>query len=145
MTTIKGPEESVIESESERNLREVLDDVLTDEELELLQLLLNPENVNKKHSSYREIAEQIPGSNIPKIKRKISRITTKLKNNKRFAELYPYIIAQEKALENNYIPVLDDDGYENIDEEYSEFDSENGNTIKYVGKRTKNDADLPNC
>lgn len=145
VTTIKGPEESVIESESERNLKEVLDDVLTDEELELLQLLLNPENVNKKHSSYREIAEQVPGSNIPKIKRKISRITTKLKNNKRFAELYPYIIAQEKALENNYIPVLDDDGYENIDEEYSEFDSENGNTIKYVGKRTKNDADLPNC
>ena len=68
VTTIKGPEESVIESESERNLKEVLDDVLTDEELELLQLLLNPENANKKHSSYREIAEQIPGSNIPKIK-----------------------------------------------------------------------------
>lgn len=144
MTTIKGPEESVIESESERNLKELLDDVLTDEELELLRLLLNPENTNKKHSSYREIAEQIPGSNIPKIKRKISRITTKLKNNKRFAELYPYIIAQEKALENNYIPVLDDDGYD--DSDYDDFDgTEDTSSVKYVGKRTKKDKDLPAC
>lgn len=83
-------------------------------------MLLNPENANKKHSSYREIAEQIPGSNIPKIKRKISRITTKLKNNKRFAQMYPYIIAQEKALEDNYIPVLDDT--DEVDEMYENFD-----------------------
>ena len=95
--------------------------VLTDEELNLLELLLNPENSSKKHSSYREIAEQIPGSNIPKVKRKISRITTKLKNNKRFAQLYPYIIAQEKALEDNYIPVMGDDGNED-DDMYEEFD-----------------------
>lgn len=120
VTQIKGPEESVIEAESERNLGELLRDVLTDEELQLLSLLLNPENANKKHSSYREIAEQIPGSNIPKIKRKISRITTKLKNNKRFAQMYPYIIAQEKALEDNYIPVLDDT--DEVDEMYENFD-----------------------
>ena len=119
--SIKGPEESVIESESEENLKTILKDVLTDEELNLLELLLNPENSSKKHSSYREIAEQIPGSNIPKVKRKISRITTKLKNNKQFAQLYPYIIAQEKALEDNYIPVMGDDGNED-DDMYEEFD-----------------------
>ena len=86
--------------------------MLTDEELQLLSLLLNPENANKKHSSYREIAEQIPGSNIPKIKRKISRITTKLKNNKRFAQMYPYIIAQEKVLDDT----------DEVDEMYENFD-----------------------
>lgn len=122
MSGIKGPEESVIESESEKDLHELLVDVLTDEEMFLLKLLMNPENSNKKHSSYREIAEQIPGSNIPKIKRKISRITTKLKNNNRFAQLYPYIIAQEKALEDNYISVLDsEDEDENIEELYDDF------------------------
>ncbi len=122
---IKGPEESVIEAESEKNLQELLVDILTDEEILLLRLLMNPENSSKKHSSYREIAEQIPGSNIPKIKRKISRITTKLKNNSRFAQLYPYIIAQEKALEDNYIAVLDsDDTDENIEELYTEFNND---------------------
>ena len=125
---IKGPEESVIESESEKNLRDLLEDVLTDEELMLLEILVNPENSNKRHSSYREIAEKIPGSNIPKIKRKISRITTKLKNNKRFAQLYPYIIAQEKALENNYIPVLDadDDEETGMYEEFEDMDDNEG-------------------
>lgn len=122
---IKGPEESYIEAESEDNLKQLLHDTLTKEELGLLELLVNPENSNKRHSSYREIVEQIPGSNIPQIKRKISRITTKLKNNKRFEQLYPYIIAQEKALENNYIPVLngaDDD----ISDIYDGFDEEDG-------------------
>lgn len=118
--SIKGPEESFIEAESEKNLAELLNDVLTEEEKTLLFLLLNPDNDNKTHSSYREIAEQIPGSNIPKIKRKISMITTKLKNNKRFEQLYPYIIAQEKALEDNYIPVLNED--EEADEEFEEFE-----------------------
>ena len=128
MAMIKGPEESVIESESEKNLRDLLEDVLTDEELMLLEILVNPENSNKRHSSYREIAEKIPGSNIPKIKRKISRITTKLKNNKRFAQLYPYIIAQEKALENNYIPVLDadDDEETGMYEEFEDMDDNEG-------------------
>ena len=94
----------------------------------LLEILVNPENSNKRHSSYREIAEKIPGSNIPKIKRKISRITTKLKNNKRFAQLYPYIIAQEKALENNYIPVLDadDDEETGMYEEFEDMDDNEG-------------------
>lgn len=131
MTGIKGPEESVIEAESEKNLNNLLRDVLTDEELELLELLLNPENSNKKHSSYREIAEKIPGSNIPKIKRKISRITTKLKNNKRFAQMYPYIIAQEKALEENCVPVLDEN--DDVDEMYSDFE-------KYVENDKKHDG-----
>ena len=130
-TGIKGPEESVIEAESEKNLNDLLRDVLTDEELELLELLLNPENSNKKHSSYREIAEKIPGSNIPKIKRKISRITTKLKNNRRFAQLYPYIIAQEKALEESCVPVLDEN--DDVDEMYSDFE-------KYVENDKKHDG-----
>lgn len=135
--SIKGPEESVIESESERALKELLDDVLSEEELLLLNLLINPVNGSKKHSSYREIAEQIPGSNIPKIKRKISRITTKLKNNHKFAQLYPYIIAQEKALENNYIPVLDDD--DDVDKMLDEFDSfiQSGNEKEQVKKVSK--------
>lgn len=120
MTGIKGPEESVIESESEKDLNALLKDVLTEEELELLELLLNPDNSNKRHSSYREIAEKIPGSNIPKIKRKISRITTKLKNNKKFAQMYPYIIAREKALEESYVPVMDED--DDVDEVYENFE-----------------------
>lgn len=120
---LKGPEESYIEAESEENLKELLKEALTEEELMLLELLMNPENVSKRHSSYREIVEQIPGSNIPQIKRKISRITTKLKNNKRFEQLYPYIIAQEKALETNYLPVLDGDEYDASDL-YEEFDQD---------------------
>ena len=35
--------------------------------------------------------------------------------------MYPYIIAQEKALEDNYIPVMGDDGNEE-DDIYEEFD-----------------------
>lgn len=126
--SIKGPEESVIEDESERTLEELLQEILTDEELLLLRLLMNPDNVNKKHSSYREIAEQIPGSNIPKIKRKISRMTTKIKNNNKFAQMYPYIIAQEKILENSYIPVMNADDYDdnsNSDDVFNMGDENN--------------------
>lgn len=120
---IKGPEEFVIENEAENNLKEILQDVLNDEELLILEILLNPENLNKNHASYREIADKIPGSNIPKIKRKISKITTKLKNSRKFAKLYPYIVEQEKALDNNYLPIFNDDEgsddglYENFETE----------------------------
>ena len=34
--------------------------------------------------------------------------------------MYPYIIAQEKALEDNYIPVLDDT--DEVDGMYEKFD-----------------------
>lgn len=121
--SIKGPEEAFIESESEKNLNILLDDILNEEEKMLVQMLLNPENDGKKHASYREISERIPGSNIPQIKRKISIITTKLRNNKKFAMLYPYIIAQEKALEDNYIAVLDTDSDMDFSM-YDDFDSE---------------------
>lgn len=124
---IKGPEESIMEAEAERNLRGILEEVLDDEEKRLLELLLTPENPSKSHSSYREMVEQIPGSNVPKIKRKISKIITKLKNDRRFAQMYPSIIAQEKALEEGYIPVLDnDDDLSEIEEQYAEFAAEGG-------------------
>lgn len=121
---IKGPEEMFMEDESEKALRNVLNDVLDDEEKRLLELLLTPENPRKNHSSYREIMEQIPGSNVPKIKRKISKMITKLKNNRRFAEMYPYIIAQDRTLETGYVPVIDDDDdMGEIDREYAAFDA----------------------
>lgn len=126
VSQIKGPEESIVESESERTLKDLLTDILSEEELKLLEMLVNPENTNKNHSSYREIVDQIPGSNIPKIKRKISKITTKLKNNKRFAQLYPYIIEQEKILENNYLPIMDGSD-DNTDELYDNFEKEDLN------------------
>lgn len=109
VSTIKGPEQSMIEKESEEALDEILKETLDKEELVILDLLLNPDNSDKSHSSYREIVEKLPGTNIPKIKRKVSRITAKLKNNQKFAKLYPYIVAQEKALEENYLPVLKDE------------------------------------
>ncbi len=111
---LKGPEEIVLEDESTKELEELLESILTEDEIELLRMLLNPDNSTKKHSSYREIAEHIPGSNIPKIKRKISRITTKIKNSPKFAKMYPYIIAQEKMLDDSYIPVMNDDDYDDI-------------------------------
>lgn len=126
ISQIKGPEESVLDSESEKDLYDLLHDILSDDELLIITMLLNPENDEKKHSSYREIADQIPGSNIPKIKRQVSRIVSKLKNNKRFGQLYPYIISQEKALENNFLPILDSENVSNeIEDAYKEFYEKN--------------------
>lgn len=119
---IKGPEETVIEDETERELTELLNDILSEEEVSLLHMLMNPYNVSKDHSSYREIAEQIPGSNIPKVKRKISRMTTKIKNNPKFAKMYPYIIAQERLLDEGYSPVMNEDDYDDDIENDDNFD-----------------------
>ena len=121
-SSIKGPEETVIEVESEKALNEILDDILTKEEKQILLMLLSPENPNKKHSSYREIKDQINGSNVPMIKKKISKIITKLKSDRRFVRMYPHIIAREKTLEEAYIPVLDnDEDFSDLEEAYKDF------------------------
>lgn len=123
VANIKGPEDALLEIEAENNLYDILNEVLDDEERSLIIMLLNPENDNKKHASYREIADRLPGSNIPQIKRKISRITTKLKNNKRFMQAYPYIIAQEKSLEDGFLAVFEEDP--DTDEDmYDSFEDE---------------------
>lgn len=122
-TSIKGPEEAVLEAESEKDLNELLDATLDDEERLIVSILLDPENISKTHSSYREIVQQIPGSNIPQIKKKVSKITAKLKDSSKFKKLYPYILAQEKALEDNYIPVMDNTTDEEM-EMYANFEDE---------------------
>lgn len=118
---IKGPEESVLEAEAEQELLEICEETLTNREMMLFQMLLNPENDGKGHSSYREIMEKIPESNIPQIKKEISRIMTKLRANKKFSQRYPLIAHQEKILEENYIPVLDSDDRDDLDEMFASF------------------------
>lgn len=123
---IKGPEESVIESESEKELANLLDDLLTKDDKMILEMLLFPDNLDKEHSSYRDIAGKMPkGTTVQKVKRRISKIIAKLGADPRFARMYPYIVAQEKALNDAYIPAIEnDEDFSDIDEAYGDFSSE---------------------
>ncbi len=87
----KPPDELVLEIESEKNIKELVKDALNEEELKILELYLTPDNFNKKHSSYKEIADKLPGSNPQKIKRKLAKIKMKLQNNKKLITLFTHI------------------------------------------------------
>lgn len=119
VSPIKGPEESAIEMEASENLTEIINEVLNEEERQVLSLLLSPSDPGKDHASYREIMERIPGSNIPRIKRIVSRITSKLKANQKFNAYFGYILEPEETFNDNKIPVLDadeDDGNTDFDD-----------------------------
>lgn len=81
---VKTPDELLLECESEKHLKELVKEILNEEELKILELYLTPNNPNKKYATYKEIADKIPNSNPQKIKRKILKIKMKLQNSKTF-------------------------------------------------------------
>ena len=119
---VKGPEEIVMMAESNRILDDILKTTLTDFEKSVLNLLLNPRDPEKKHSSYREISEQLE-SNISKIKRTVSRIVAKLEANTSFNTYYSYIFRSKDVLDKDELPIIGDDE-DGLEEEFQEFISE---------------------
>lgn len=103
---LRSPEDMVIESESNRRITEIMENTLTDDEMTIAQILINPEDDTKHHSSYREIMQLIPGSNVPKIKRQVSIITRKLLSNDEFRTYFPYIAQQEELIDNAESPII---------------------------------------
>lgn len=117
---LKGPEEAVMESAAEQELIELCEEILNKRELTLFRMLVHPAD-GKKHASYRDMTSKIPGSNIPQLKKEVSRLITKITSNKKFIRNYPYIEAQKRALDNNYIPVLDSDDGDETDQMFCHF------------------------
>lgn len=105
-SSFKSPEETAMEHESERKISGIMSDVLTNEEMEIAKILINPSDDSKQHSSYREIMQLIPNSNVPKIKRAVSRITKKLLENEEFKSYFPYITQQEELIDNAESPII---------------------------------------
>lgn len=103
---LRSPEDTAIENESKRRISKIMEDTLTDDEITIAQILINPENDEKQHSSYREIMQLIPGSNVPKIKREVSIITRKLLSNDEFRAYFPYIAQQEELIDNAESPII---------------------------------------
>lgn len=116
---LRNPEELAILEEANTTLGIILGEVLNEYEKEVLILLLSPQDVNRNHASYREVAEQL-GTNVPKIKRTISRIAKKLKENRSFNKNYAYAFCREIVIEEGSIPVIGDDNLD-IDEEFDDF------------------------
>lgn len=89
-----SPDELLLEAESETNLKNLVKNILNEEELKILELYLTPNNPAKKHASYQEIADNFSDKGAQKIRRKIIKIKKKLGSNKKFAEMYPHILNQ---------------------------------------------------
>ena len=99
-----------------------MEESLTEEELEIMILLLQPDNPSKLKASYREIAQKTQ-SNVPHIKDCISSATMKLKNNRELLRKYPgFIKMYDDSLMGESAPLLDDDDF--IKEQYKELDQE---------------------
>lgn len=116
---VKGPEEIVMMAETNRILDGILNKTLNDFEKNVLTLILNPRDPEKKHASYREVSEQL-GSNISKIKRTLSRIVAKLEQDSTFASHYSYVFKSRSALEKDDLPILGDED-DGLEEEFQDF------------------------
>lgn len=90
----KSPDDLLLEIESEKNFKKLVNDILNEEELKILELYLTPDNPGKRHTSYQAIADNFPDKNAQKIRRKIIKIKKKLENNKKFVEMYPHVLKQ---------------------------------------------------
>lgn len=118
---IKSPESSLMEAEFTQEFMDVCEEVLTKDEWEFFFLLVNPGEDGKTHASYRELQACYPGSNIPMIKKKASRILAKLSSSDRIVRLIPQLKKHEKDLEEIFIPVFDGDDEDEVDNMYSNF------------------------
>ena len=122
-SSLYSPESIFFRNEETKSFNDILEESLTEEELEVMILLLQPDNSSRLKASYREIAKKL-NSNVPHIKDCISSATMKLKNNKDLLRRYPGVIKMyDNSLMGESAPVLDDDDF--IKEQYEELDPEN--------------------
>lgn len=118
-THVKGPEECVLMNERVESFNEFAEQCLSSDEIRVLTLLMNPKDPRKETASFREISERM-NTNIPIIKRTVSRALGKIKNNKKLVKMYSNIIrSPEDAMLNEPIPVLGDDDF--IDEQMQDL------------------------
>ena len=121
-SSLYSPESIFVKNEETKNFNKILEESLTEEELEIMILLLQPDNPSKLKASYREIAQKTQ-SNVPHIKDCISSATMKLKNNRELLRKYPgFIKMYDDSLMGESAPLLDDDDF--IKEQYKELDQE---------------------
>lgn len=121
-SSLNSPENIFFKNEETRIFNSILEESLVGEELEVMILLLQPDNPSKLKASYREIAKKIH-SNVPHVKDCISSATMKLKNNKELQKRYPGILKMyDESLMGESAPVLDDEDF--IKEQYKELDTE---------------------
>lgn len=147
---VKSPEVSLMEAETLRELTDVCSEILTEEEIAYFLILITPGADGKTHASYREIQAQFPRTNIPYIKKTISRLLVKLRSSSRIIQLFPQIARMEKALEDIFIPVFDNDDEEETDEMYANFirdmdvPDRDEPQVRKVGRPRKRQADSGN-
>lgn len=118
-SSLSSPENIFIKNEETESFNHILEESLTEEELEIMILLLQPDNPAKLKASYREIAQKTH-TNVPYVKDCISRATMKLKNNKELLRKYPNVIKMyDESMVGESAPVLDDGDL--IKEQYEEL------------------------
>lgn len=118
-SSLSSPENIFFKNEETESFNHILEESLTEEELEIMILLLQPDNPAKLKASYREIAQKTH-TNVPYVKDCISRATMKLKNNKELLREYPNVIKMyDESMVGESAPVLDDGDL--IKEQYEEL------------------------
>lgn len=118
-SSLCSPENIFLKNEETESFNHILEESLTEEELEIMILLLQPDNPAKLKASYREIAQKTH-TNVPYVKDCISRTTMKLKNNKELLRKYPNVIKMyDESMVGESAPVLDDGDL--IKEQYEEL------------------------
>lgn len=118
-SSLSSPENIFLKNEETESFNHILEESLTEEELEIMILLLQPDNPAKLKASYREIAQKTH-TNVPYVKDCISRATMKLKNNKELLRKYPNVIKMyDESMVGESAPVLDDGDL--IKEQYEEL------------------------
>lgn len=118
-SSLSSPENIFFKNEETESFNHILEESLTEEELEIMILLLQPDNPAKLKASYREIAQKTH-TNVPYVKDCISRATMKLKNNKELLRKYPNVIKMyDESMVGESAPVLDDGDL--IKEQYEEL------------------------
>lgn len=116
---IPTPEATVLQNEATYNLNNILEKELNDEELLVLQYLAAPDDLRKDVASYGEVVEKLnqymrengisQKYNVPKVKKIVSRISTKIVNNEEMSIYFPAIVKEYRKIgSDGDMPLLDD-------------------------------------
>lgn len=116
------PEATVLQNEATASLNSILKKELNEEEILVIQFMISPRDERKDIASYGEVVENmnnymlehdIPQKyNVPKVKKIMSKVCTKIINNKDMSTYFPQVVnAYRKMGGNGNMPILDDHAF----------------------------------
>lgn len=118
---MKSPERVLMEKELLKSFEDFIHNNLTDTELEVIRLLVNPDDPAKARASYKEISEKMEGMNVPKAKEIVNRVVAKIKNDEKLSQYLYLLLSPDTECSDieNFNPTMDDKDW--IGEQMREF------------------------